>query len=120
MEGKAGGITFDETGKVRVLDAEKYRQTEELEREARAFASSEWLDAFAYALSVYGEGESSWKGCAPLTLLVALSRFCRDSRIQYNCSSNRREPWLTGQRDRECKAQGRCMLLLVKTTARYL
>lgn len=41
MSAQAAGISFDESGKVRVLDPEKYKQTEELEREARAFASSE-------------------------------------------------------------------------------
>lgn len=32
-------ISFDDTGKLRVLDAEKAKQTEELERECRAFVS---------------------------------------------------------------------------------
>jgi hypothetical protein len=34
-------ISFDQDGKLRVLDAEIYKQTEELEKEARAFVASE-------------------------------------------------------------------------------
>lgn len=34
-------ITFDSEGKLRVLDPEKFTATEELEKEARAFVSSE-------------------------------------------------------------------------------
>lgn len=36
-------ITFDAEGKVRVLEAEKFKQTEELEAEARAFVQSSCL-----------------------------------------------------------------------------
>ena len=35
-------ISFDSEGKLRVLDAEIYKQTEELEKEARSFVSSEF------------------------------------------------------------------------------
>ena len=33
-------ISFDAEGRVRVLDEEKYKATEELEKESRAFVSS--------------------------------------------------------------------------------
>ena len=36
-------ISFDSDGKVRVLEADKYKATEELEKEARAFLASEYL-----------------------------------------------------------------------------
>jgi hypothetical protein len=41
MEASKPPISFDEDGRVRVLDAATYKQTEELEKEARAFVQSE-------------------------------------------------------------------------------
>ena len=38
-------ISFDEQGRVRVLDAEQFRKTEELESECRTFVSSRFLAA---------------------------------------------------------------------------
>lgn len=41
MEPARPAITFDADGRVRVLDEDKFKATEELEKEARAFIGSE-------------------------------------------------------------------------------
>lgn len=42
MEPARPAITFDADGRVRVLDEDKFKATEELEKEARAFIGSKF------------------------------------------------------------------------------
>jgi len=90
-------ISFDEQGRVRVLDAEQFRKTEELESECRTFVSSKHLRPGP----VQAWLALRWRFMAASTCLL-----CRDSGIHRECKGASSAPQLSSRCHRARKAQG--------------